>query len=209
MQAIQVHASRFISVDAMPISVSGPVAIAIFCFITSAHADECEDPVLAATYSRMLSDDQALRGRYIEILEREHAKVSVDAAEKANIEDSILAGDAKNQEELDRLVKRCGWPKRIDNGKAARSAYFIIQHAPLAYQLKYLPVVRGANKRGEISNEKLASLEDRILVRQGKGQRYGTEFQHGSNKVFPIHDSKNVNRRRKEIGLPPLTGFPL
>lgn len=156
----------------------------------------------------MLSDDQALRGRYIEILERENAKVSVDAAEKAKIEDLILAGDSRNQEELDRLIKLCGWPKSIDNGKAVRSAYFVIQHAPLPYQLRYLPVVRGANKRGEISNEKLASLEDRILVRQGKEQRYGTEFQYGSNKIFPIHDSKNVNMRRKEIGLPPLKDFP-
>ncbi|MBB3219844.1 DUF6624 domain-containing protein [Pseudoduganella umbonata] len=184
------------------------MAIGLFCFVPAAHADECEGSALASIYSRMLSDDQALRGRYIEILERENAKVSVDAAEKAKIEDLILAGDFKNQEELDRLIKLCGWPNSIDNGKAVRSAYFIIQHAPLPYQLKYLPVVRGANKRGEISNEKLASLEDRILVRQGRGQRYGTEFQHGSNKIFPIHDSKNVNKRRKEIGLPPLSGFP-
>ena len=192
----------------MPTRVSAPVAIALFCCAAVAHADGCEGSVLAAKYSRMLSDDQALRGRYIEILERENAKVSVNTAEKAEIEDLILAGDRRNQEELDRLIKLCGWPTSIDNGKAVRSAYFVIQHAPLPYQLRYLPFVRGANKRGEIFNEKLASLEDRILVRQGKEQRYGTEFQYGSNKIFPIHDSKNVNIRRKKIGLPALKDFP-
>lgn len=173
----------------------------------AAHSARCDDKKLALKYASMLGEDQALRGRYIQILELEHRKGAVDPAEKERIETAILAGDDKNQRELDRLIERCGWPGKLDGKRAARAAFFTIQHAELPYQLKYLPLVKAANGRGEISNEYLAWLIDRILVRQGKPQKYGSESDFGSGELAPIEDSKNVNKRRKQLGLPPLTGF--
>lgn len=69
-------------------------------------------------------------------------------------------------------------------------------------------MIEAAHARGEISSDHLAGLIDRILVEQGKPQRYGTEFEYGSYKVFPIADPANLNRRRRQLGLPPLKGFP-
>ena len=175
----------------------------------SARSTECHDASLAKKYAHMHSTDQALRGKYIDILEKEHAKVSIDQAEKDRLEVSISETDEKNQIELDRLIKSCGWPKKLDGKRAAFSAFLIIQHAPLPYQLKYFPMIKAANSRGEISNEHLAWLIDRILVRQGKLQKYGTESEYGSNKIYPIEDSKNLNKRRKKMRLPPLKEFPL
>lgn len=172
-----------------------------------ARSAECDKTTLAKKYADMLEQDQALRGRYIQILELEHRKASVDLDEKERIENSILATDEKNQAELDRLIGRCGWPGGLDNKRAARSAFFIIQHAELPYQLKYLPVIQAANRRGEISNEYLAWLVDRTLVRQGKPQRYGTESDFGSGELAPVEDSKNLNKRRRAMGLPALAGF--
>ncbi|MCC2956678.1 hypothetical protein LK542_13755 [Massilia sp. IC2-477] len=181
--------------------------VSSFLLPANARAVDCDKTALAKKYADMLDQDQALRGRYIQILELEHRKASVDPAEKERIENAILATDEKNQAELDRLIDRCGWPGRLDNKRAARSAFFIIQHAELPYQLKYLPVIQAANRRGEISNEYLAWLVDRTLVRQGKPQRYGTESDFGSGKLAPVEDGKSLNKRRRAIGLPPLAGF--
>lgn len=54
-------------------------------------------------------------------------------------------------------------------------------------------------------------LEDRILIRQGQAQKDGTQYKindHGVWQLLPISDSENVNKRRLEIGLTVLPGFP-
>lgn len=168
-----------------------------------ALADECDKVALSETYAKMHRDDQALRGRYIEILEKEHRNEHVDLTEKDQLEVTISNADESNQLMLDQLIARCGWPGSLDKNRAAFSAFLIIQHAELDYQLKHLDLMKAANKRGEIPNRMFAMLVDRILVRQGKAQIYGTEFEYGSNKVAPIADPKNLNQRRKKMGLPP------
>src|SRR6185295_17176090 len=125
-------------------------------------------------YSSMLKDDQARRGRYIEILRKEHRGEPVDAKEKDRLETVIFNTDTANQEALDRLILECGWPGRLDVNRAAFSAFIIIQHAPLDYQLKYYDRVAAASRRGEIPSDKFAWLVDRVLVEQGKPQLYGT-----------------------------------
>ncbi|OFA06066.1 DUF6624 domain-containing protein [Duganella sp. HH101] len=169
----------------------------------SALAAECDKAVLSETYAKMHKDDQALRGRYIDILEKENRKESVDPKEKDQLEVTISTTDESNQRTLDQLIARCGWPGSLDKNRAAFSAFLIIQHADLDYQLKHLDLVKAANQRGEIPSRTLAMLIDRILVRQNKPQLYGTEFEYGSNKVAPIADPKNLNQRRKKMGLPP------
>ena len=113
--------------------------------------------------------------------------------------------DAANQRTLAQLLSRCGWPGALDKKRAAFSAFLIIQHAPLDYQLKYFDMVSAANGRGEIPNKHFVWLVDRILVKQGKPQLYGTEFEYGSNKVAPILDPRNLNARRKKMGLAPMS----
>ncbi|SEN86745.1 hypothetical protein SAMN05428959_103502 [Duganella sp. CF517] len=167
-----------------------------------ALADACEKTALAKTYEKMHKDDQALRGRYIRILEMEHRHQKVDLKEKERLEISISDTDNRNQTKLDDLIRRCGWPGTLNSNRASFAAFLTIQHADLDYQLKYLDTVKAANKRGEIPGMELAMLIDRILVKQGKPQLYGTEFEYGSNKVAPIADPINLNQRRKELGLP-------
>jgi hypothetical protein len=51
---------------------------------------------------------------------------------------------------------------------------------------------------------------DRVLVREGKPQVYGTQFRpidewvDGEPPVWPIADEADVERRRGEVGLRPL-----
>ncbi|MCP4246955.1 MAG: hypothetical protein GY778_07885, partial [bacterium] len=55
----------------------------------------------------------------------------------------------------------------------------------------------------------LAYLTDRVLVQEGKPQRYGTQFfaKDGVFKLNPIEDEAYVDARRKEVGLGPLAEY--
>jgi hypothetical protein len=176
----------------------------MFLLAGDALAGGCDGKQLAHTYSSMHKDDQALRGRYIEILRMEHRGEKVDAKEKDRLEDVIYSTDTTNQKRLDELILRCGWPGKLDDKRAAFSAFLIIQHAPLEYQLKHFELVKAANQRGEVPSDKFAWLVDRVLVEQGKPQLYGTEFDYGTGAVAPIADPANLNQRRATMGLPPI-----
>ncbi len=62
---------------------------------------------------------------------------------------------------------------------------------------------------GEVSPEDVAFLTDRLLVAEGKKQRYGTQFTQVGRQFLPlpIADEANVDARRKEAGLPPLAEY--
>ena len=64
-------------------------------------------------------------------------------------------------------------------------------------------------KAREASGVDLAYLTDRVLVAEKKQQIYGTQFRLMDGKMEPysIADEKNVDRRRKEVGLPSLAEY--
>ena len=55
----------------------------------------------------------------------------------------------------------------------------------------------------------LALLEDRILMRTGKKQKYGSQVTcpNGVCDVYPIEDPDNVNKRRASVGLEPIEDY--
>ncbi len=62
------------------------------------------------------------------------------------------------------------------------------------------------NRKANIGH--LAYLEDRILMRQGKNQLYGTQYQLNKKtkqmELWEIDDPVNLNKRREAVGLPPI-----
>lgn len=54
----------------------------------------------------------------------------------------------------------------------------------------------------------MALLEDRINVRNGRPQVYGSQFKYnhenGKSQFYEIVDPEYVNQRRKEVGLYPI-----
>ncbi len=66
-------------------------------------------------------------------------------------------------------------------------------------------------KKGEIDASNVALLEDRILVREGKEQIYGTQLKTnertGKLELSPIKDEENVDKRRQAVGLPPIAEY--
>jgi tetratricopeptide (TPR) repeat protein len=120
--------------------------------------------------------------------------------------------DEKNRKRVIEIVDQYGWPGKSLVGETGNlAAFLVIQHSDLKTQGKYLPLFREAVKKGEADAGQLALLEDRVLVGNGKKQIYGTQlrtnYETGETTLYEIEDEKNVDKRRAEVGLPPLAQY--
>ena len=101
-----------------------------------------------------------------------------------------------------------GWPDSdLVRRDGAWAATFILLNAELAIKKEMLPLVRDAYDAGKTDGTNYAYLLDDVRVAEGKPQVYGTHRKEGGG-VSPIEDEANVNKRRAEVGLPPLSGYP-
>lgn len=138
-------------------------------------------------------------------------KYGPDSPEVYSLAKEQHAIDQNNLKRLEKIVAESGWPKlSIVGTKAASAAFLIVQHADLAKQQRYLPIIRQAAKAGEARVSDLALLEDRVLIGQGKKQLYGSQLQSdgkGGWAFYPIEDEARVDERRRSVGLPPLADY--
>jgi len=123
-----------------------------------------------------------------------------------------------NEKDSINLIKVCnildkhGWlGPDIVGGQGSSAIFLVIQHSDLSIQEKYLPLMREAVKNKKAQGSSLALLEDRVALRQGKRQIYGSQVgrndESGSHYLLPLEDPDNVDKRRAEVGLPPLAEY--
>lgn len=119
--------------------------------------------------------------------------------------------DSCNLAQVESLIAKYGWlGKSFVGGNGNRAVFLVIQHADLATQEKYLPVMQQSVDAGESSASDFALLQDRVLMRQGKKQLYGSQVVYsktGEQVFYPIEDEKNVNLRRAKMGLQPIEEY--
>lgn len=121
--------------------------------------------------------------------------------------------DKENIIRLEELLETREWPLISEVGEdAAIAAFLVVQHAGIEYQKKYLPVVRERYEQGEAKGGWVAMLTDRIRVRQGEPQLYGTQSRMdeatGKVELYPIEGPEQVNARRAALGMKPLIWLP-
>lgn len=113
----------------------------------------------------------------------------------------------RNAARLAAIMDEHGWPRRSEVGaEAAEAAWLVLQHAigNPTLQRRGLLLLADAAVKGEASPVHAAMLEDRIRSAEGKGQRYGTQYDwddQGLMSPLPIDDEPNVDKRRSELGL--------
>ena len=119
--------------------------------------------------------------------------------------------DQPNQRFVLRLVGASGWPTAGEIGRDGMEALFlIVQHGPLGMQRQALEPFRAAWRAGDLSGGDIALLTDRILMREGRPQIYGTQLNMiagGEMGLVPIRDAARVDARRAAMGLPPLSDY--
>ncbi|HEY7092134.1 MAG TPA: DUF6624 domain-containing protein [Ktedonobacterales bacterium] len=112
--------------------------------------------------------------------------------------------DNARQRRLGEIVDQIGWPSSpLVGAEASQAAWLIAQHAPdLAFMERCLGLMQ--NLPAEcIHPANIAYLQDRVLMRRGEPQVYGTQFvdMGGGLYVHPIRDPEHVDGRRASIGL--------
>ena len=113
--------------------------------------------------------------------------------------------DKRNTEKLKEIVAKIGWPTRSKVGEEGmQNAWLLVQHADrdIDFQINCLGLMKEENME-EVDKKRVAYLEDRVRVNQGKLQLYGTQFidQEGTFGPRPIEDEEHVNERRSEMGM--------
>lgn len=158
------------------------------------------DLPIAMEVREMFKKDQYIRGYSIQAIKLKKNKHIIDSIDYvAQIIDSI------NVKKLIRIMDEVGYPgTNIVSGECRDDAFFIIQHASLEIQKKYLPDIIDAVENKQVSGITVAFLIDRILISDGKKQLYGTQYflkDDGTQELAPVEDPVNLEKRRKEIGL--------
>jgi hypothetical protein len=119
--------------------------------------------------------------------------------------------DSCNLVQIEKLVAFYGWPGKSFVGTTGnRAAFIVIQHAELISQEKYFPMIKQSVEMGESNATDMAMLQDRILMREGKKQIYGSQVilnKTGGQEFYQIEDEPHVNIRRKKVGLQPIEEY--
>jgi hypothetical protein len=169
---------------------------------------------LSAELIAMGQEDQKFRAILHEAMLK--ASSSPDAQPAAGLDELMTKQaeiDRKNLVRLEEIIQKHGWPgKKLVGEKGSVAAFLILQHSEQATQEKYLQLFKKAAQSGDARMADAAMLEDRVLMRQGKKQIYGTQLQsngqsNGKLFLYPIEDEANVDARRESVGLPPIREY--
>jgi len=184
------------------------------------HADERWEKLIAAVKANKeeyeKDFDKPLVAQLDEIyrLDQSYRKQIRDIEEKYGQESAELEAhwkliqetDSLNLIKIEKILDEKGWLGPTVIGDRGNSTLFlVIQHSDIETQLKYLPMMREAVKLGNAKASSLALLEDRVALRQGKRQIYGSQIardpETGEHYVSPLIEPEKVNERRAEVGL--------
>ncbi len=166
------------------------------------------DSILKNKLESIRVKDQTLRL----ILPEIEKKFGKDSEEEKYFWSLIHRQDSINEIEVINIIDKYGWLGANSVGDLANQAlWLVIQHAPIEIQEKYLSFLKVSVEKGESEGRYLAFLEDRVLMRNGEKQIYGSQssFNKESGKfhIYPISNVENVNERRKKIGLEPIEEY--
>ena len=131
-----------------------------------------------------------------------------DAERNEQLAQRALTTDSLNLVLVDEILSQHGFPRKEQVGDFAnQAAWLVFQHADLKYQKRFLPQLEAAvSAREKPAAVFLALLRDRIDVREGRPQRYGTQID-GKGNIAPLLDASRVNQWRQEVGLPPIEQY--
>lgn len=162
---------------------------------------------LMAYLDSIYREDQQLRVTWTEEL-----KARATATQLDSVRILMRQKDLRNQAVIDSLYQLYGWLGPQEVGMQGSMAMFlVIQHADLPYQQKYYSIVKEAERQGKTLSSNVAILEDRISMREGRLQRYGSQgFKDkvtGIFYIYPVLDPDKLDERRKSMGLKPMDTY--
>ncbi|WP_288423827.1 DUF6624 domain-containing protein [uncultured Spirosoma sp.] len=165
------------------------------------------DKPLQAKLLAIYDDDQKDRQR----IDGLGKKYGYNSKEVDKLWKTIAYKDSVNLLSVKAILDQYGWVGEDKVGPQANTTLFlVIQHADLATQQTYLPMMRKAVTDKKAEPSALALLEDRVALGEKRRQTYGSQIGEdstGTAYVLPLADPDNVDKRRAEVGLDPLADY--
>ena len=143
------------------------------------------------------------------ILDKVYALDQNMRIDESNYDPSI---DRDNLVTVVSLIEKCGMPSLEEiNQKQMNTIWFVFQHEDNYHRKKYFSLLQKAAQNGELSKGKMALMEDRMLMDDGKPQIYGSQMtddrENGGFKIYDLQNPETVDRRRASVGLEPLSEY--
>jgi hypothetical protein len=188
----------------------------------SLHSDKRWKPlmeIIKANQARGNIDPNLSLTKQLEIIYYDDQKyrkmldsIGKDEAQRQEVYRMMGECDHYNLMKVKNILDRYGWLGADSVGFEGNEALFlVIQHSDLTTQEKYFPMLSEAVKNGKLRKSSFALFEDRINLRQGKKQNYGSQIGYDERTnlyyVLPLEDPENVDKRRAEVGLQPLAEY--
>ncbi|KGE12745.1 DUF6624 domain-containing protein [Sphingobacterium deserti] len=133
------------------------------------------------------------------------------AEDLKNINDRISVNDSLNLKIIENILNTQGWPSHAKVWEAGSAIFLVLQHAPLEKQMRYQSTLKSAAENGEISMQAYSMFEDRLNLRIGKTQKYGTQLIEDTvnKKVYllPVSDIDSLDMFRAKVGLNPISDY--
>ncbi len=161
-----------------------------------------------------LKKNKSLRRELVKMREAQTELNDKILAQTENNKPLVERLNALSREHLVRLCgiyKEYGWlTKNIVETEGLEAALFIIRNSNNAgLQREIFPVVVEASQAGLIPKANLASLIDRIRLKSGGRQIFGTQLkvEDEIGYLYPLENEAKVDDWRKTYQLPPLADF--
>lgn len=124
--------------------------------------------------------------------------------------------DSLNQAIVFEILDKDGWPSNLSN-KANQAIWIVIDHSDLAFQRKYLYLVKEKAEECILEKADYAILNDRVLMGEGKPQIYGTQIKMNATIVddeiamqfflWPVENPIVLDSLRNTMGLSPIKEY--
>jgi hypothetical protein len=164
-------------------------------------------------YNRILEEvydkDQAAR-------EWTYGITSISADEYIMYSTEMSRVDSLNRIIVFDILDKEGWPANLSE-KANQAIWIVIDHSDADNQKKYLPLVKQKSEEGVLNKVDYAILNDRVLMKDGKPQIYGTQIKLSAVYIgedlttqfflWPVENPEALDSLRKTIGLPPIKDY--
>ena len=162
------------------------------------------DYTLAAELAQMVEADQSA------IQEAILTTDSTKTAQAYERKDAVLCKHTKRIKEMFRAHGFLGFD--LVGQKGSHDFWILVQHADcdVAFQQAVLLKMKPEVARGNAAAVDYAYLTDRVAKNDGKPQNYGTQVTYtrlGQAIPMPVRNSRELNTRRKAIGLDPIETY--
>jgi len=118
---------------------------------------------------------------------------------------ALEAIDRSNTARLRQVLTVHGWPGYATVGEdGSNAAWLLVQHATDDLREYALPLLADAVSRNDASLRDLAYLIDRVRLRRGEPQLYGTQYwvtEEQGLELYQVEDPERLDERRAAAGL--------